>query len=247
MNRLAKFSPRSKSAPGTVGSEHLHQLSQKFKRSPRASLILVTAILLVLTLYVLAQSIHASAKLQLYLPAVRPDHTLDWNDFGNFAWLELRQLEKTPWEAMSPESKLNLLQSVVNIESSLRQTMSVQVTTLQLPSGTRGLYSPESQSIQIDHDYLLQANWESILGTVLHEFKHSYDHYVAELAPVDPANLQRTRYRMALKFDMDHYIPGTIDTYQDYYHQQVEKDARQYAQNRLEWYASQLKSFGIDM
>lgn len=103
------------------------------------------------------------------------------------------------------------------------------------------------QSIQINHEYLLQANWESNLGTVLHEFKHSYDHYVAELAPVDPANLQRTRYRMALKSDMDHYMPGTNGTYQDYYNQQVEKEARQYAQSRLVWYVGKLKIIGIEI
>lgn len=225
----------------------MHQLKMKFIKSTRSSIMLTTAIVLVLTLYIAVQYIHTSAKLQLHLPSVRPDHTLDWDDFGNSAWLELRQLEKIPWEAISPKNKLNLLQSIVNIESSLRQTMSIQVTTLQLPSGTRGMYSPVSHSILIDHAYLLQANWESILRTVLHEFKHSYDHYVAELAPVDPANLQRNRYRVALKSDLDHYIPGTNSTYQDYYYQQVEKEARQYAQNRLEWYAGELSYFGIEM
>lgn len=103
------------------------------------------------------------------------------------------------------------------------------------------------QSIQINHEYLIQANWESTLSTVLHEFKHSYDHYVAELAPVGPANLQRNRYRMALKSDMDHYMPGTNGTYQDYYNQQVEKEARQYAQSRLVWYVGKLKIIGIEI
>ena len=160
------------------------------------------------------------------------------SEFGDKDTLEanmeiLLNLIPSKWKRLDTQGKIDVLQTVCNIEAhylGLYDTAKVQGDNLS--PYTLGTYSDALKLIQINLDHIENDPVDAVLSTLLHEIHHCYEHRLA-----DVYNSVNPEYRNLRMFrDATHYSQETgnyINPREDYYgymSQRLELDSETYAE-----------------
>lgn len=91
-------------------------------------------------------------------------------------------LEEKEWSALSTPAKLNVLQTVVNIETYyLGLPHELNVITGPLPENTMACYKDRTHVITINIDHLEVDQAHDILDSLCHEARHAYQHRLCDV------------------------------------------------------------------
>lgn len=141
-------------------------------------------------------------------------------------------LQEEEWKKLSVQERLNVLQTVANIEATyLGLPHELNVTLKTLEENTQGHYDDSTHTIAINPDHLCEDPAEELVETVAHEAFHAYERRL-----VDLYNSTGTQERNLLIFgrieeyrdNFDNYIDGDEDLV-GYATQSVELDSVKYS------------------
>ncbi len=150
------------------------------------------------------------------------------------------------WKEMDAQSKLNVLQMVVNCEMSYLGLpyRDIVVGTKGLKLSVLGYYEHKRKQIVINTDYLLYADTYYALQTVLHEMGHAYFRELAEMYDgMDEKYRNMYLFEDASAYSEEFKNDDDNESYNHYYSKKSEQDAREYASARMEVYAAYLKMY----
>lgn len=161
----------------------------------------------------------------------------------------IAQLQEDAWCSLSVQDKLNVLQTVANVEQRyLGLSNELNVGAANLREGVMGYYSDKTHEIVIDIDSLLNdSSWE-VLDTVCHEAYHSYQYRMVEAfngADESSRNLKMFRKANSYAREFDNYISGEED-FCSYYYQDCESDARKYAEDAVYEYCRRINEYQLE-
>lgn len=149
-------------------------------------------------------------------------------------------LDENIWTSLTVQEKAEVLQGLANLERSvlgLPNELNVCVVNMK-EENLWGYYDDSTHEIVIDMDLLLNGSAKDSLRCLVHEAFHSLEHRMVDLyEKTDSSNKNLWIFRKANIYaeEFEHYNNGE-DDYSDYYEQQCEADARDYAEERVEFY-----------
>lgn len=141
-------------------------------------------------------------------------------------------LQEDEWEKLSVQERLDVLQTVANIEATyLGLPHELNVVVAVTDETTSGHYNDRTHTITINPDYIADESAHDLVETIAHEAFHAYEHRL-----VDLHNSVSSQERNLLIFDriseykdnFENYIDGDDDIY-GYITQAVETDSIKYA------------------
>lgn len=167
-----------------------------------------------------------------------------WSLSNNIETVAL--LHDSTWHSLDVNEKLNVLATVKNIE--LRYfgiPHEVHLNTGDMGESTFGGYNHREHRITIDIKHLEVSPPEEVLDTLLHECRHVYDRLCVELY-----NQTDNEFKNMLLFynfdkfqeEFNNYTNGDTDIW-DYYFQEIEISARNYAKNTVPIYFQYINDY----
>lgn len=96
----------------------------------------------------------------------------------------------------------------------------------------------DKESIRIDSEYLTMACSREAVSTVCHECRHAYQHDVISILDWSDENVSHHHYYKQAnewKVEMEYYEDGR-ENLDAYYYQNIESDAREYAEETAEYF-----------
>lgn len=163
---------------------------------------------------------------------------------------ELSILNKKQWDKASVKQRINLAQTIVNIESEyLGLSHPINVGGDNLKEHTLALYSNRTKKIMIDINHLEKASADDFLESVLHESYHAcQDEYVAAFNDVKKKYKNNFFLKSAKKYsdEFKNYKQAKANdtkSLMDYYWQDLERDARSYSKQRDIEYEYAIKEY----
>jgi len=197
-----------------------------------------------LTLLIVPIAINAAFGRDLFNPSVAPAASAAENHTIAEHLEELRKLDEDTWETLDPAERLDLVQTIANIEDTyLGLPHELIVTAGDLPESIVGQYDDHTHTITLDTDYLQTRLAHEVLDTVCHEAYHAYQHRLCDAYDSLDSDFKglllfyRTEKYTA---DFEHYYSG--DDFDAYYFQQVEIDARNYAADAVKDYYAKIEA-----
>ncbi|MCC8045312.1 MAG: hypothetical protein LIP12_07440 [Clostridiales bacterium] len=155
-------------------------------------------------------------------------------------------LQEEKWETLDTAEKLNVLQTVANIEASyLGLSNELNVCTSSLKENTLGCYNDDTHRIYIDREHLENDSAREVLDTCCHEAYHSYQYRLVDAYAEASDSAKSLRvYKTAAAYaeEFGNYTEGSDDFCQ-YYNQTCETDARAYAGSAVAYYYSQIEAY----
>ncbi len=163
-----------------------------------------------------------------------PDYSFD-------AQIEtIMQLDPNRWDAIiSEEEKLEVLQMLVNIEcTELGGISRIPTVTLSddLDEANLGYYSRKENMIVLQRNLLTGTdNLDNLINSICHECRHVAQHAYVDVYEALPEKYQNLVFfgsAKEFKEEFDNYKDGgemDAEELQEYYNQEVEEDARQWA------------------
>lgn len=141
-------------------------------------------------------------------------------------------LREEEWEKLSVQERLNVLQTVANIEATyLGLPHELNVTVKALDENTQGHYDDSTYTIAINVDHISEDSAEALVETVAHEAYHAYERRLVDLyysADSQERNLLLFGRIEEYRDNFDNYIDGNEDLL-GYATQAVELDSIKYA------------------
>jgi hypothetical protein len=181
-----------------------------------------------------------SASVEAESNAVQGEDTLDANiDM-------VLKLKTDTWQGLTASQKIDVLQTVANIEVyylGLNDAIVVQGDNLS--QDTLGEYSDSQRSICIDLNHLENDPVEDVLDTLLHEVYHSYEHRLVDVynsVSSEYRNLRLFRYATQYADEFGNYIDPS-ESYYDYISQRVEIDSDTYAELGVKEYYTRIEKY----
>lgn len=150
-------------------------------------------------------------------------------------------LQEEEWEKLDVQTRLDVLQTVANIEATyLGLPHELNVVVEALSETTQGHYDDSTHTIAINVDHISEDSAHELVETVAHEAHHAYEHRL-----VDLFNSTGSQERNLLLFNrieqyrdnFDNYIDGDDDLW-GYATQAVEIDSVRYSIIAVEDYYS---------
>ena len=145
-------------------------------------------------------------------------------------------LQEELWVDLSVPERLNILQTVANIERRyLGIPHELNVGVANLGEYTLGCYDDRKHQIIVSLDSLINDPAEEVLNTVCHESYHAYQHCIVsvlENADEESKNLRLFRDARNYAEEFCDYKSGGNGFF-DYYYQECEMDAREYAEEAV--------------
>ncbi len=187
-----------------------------------------------------------TSLLQPSLPAAvmeedtREEHTIA----NNMDTLLLLQQEA--WVALDAVQRLDVLQTVANIEARyLGLPHELNVGASNTGEYTLGHYADATHHITVSLEHLMESHPLEVLDTVCHEAYHAYQHRVVDVFLQTDADGQRLRMfgnarEYALEFRQ--YADGEKD-FEAYYLQACESDARSYGRDAVADYCRRIEAW----
>lgn len=155
-------------------------------------------------------------------------------------------LQEELWSDLSVPERLNILQTVANIERRyLGVPHELNVGVANLGEYTLGSYDDRKHQIIVSLDSLINDPAEEVLNTVCHESYHAYQHCIVsvlENADEESKNLRLFRDARNYAEEFCDYESGRHDFY-DYYYQECEVDAREYAEEAVLDYYQRIEEY----
>lgn len=160
----------------------------------------------------------------------------------------IRKLNEEQWTELSTQEKIDILQLIVTVE---RDGLGIYHEILlqcgiSKKDSVLGEYDPINHVIMINIDHLEKDPPQEVLDTIVHECYHAYQWCLAHLfADSDEQYQELYLFTDAKQYinEFSNYHDGG-DSYEDYYYQSVEVDARIYAANAVEYYYSLIDFYG---
>lgn len=91
-------------------------------------------------------------------------------------------LQEDIWDILSLQERLNVLQTIANIEASyLGLPHELNVISAVMDEETLGYYNDQIHTVAFNIDFLRQGNSADILETLTHEAFHAYEHRLVDL------------------------------------------------------------------
>lgn len=153
----------------------------------------------------------------------------------------LQQLQPQTWSCLTARERLDVLQTVANIEGAslgLPHELNVAAEDMEEEEGLCAYYRDNTHQIMVNMDKLLHSNSGFLVGLICHESCHAYQHRLTELyaaVPAESRTLQLLQPAEQYAWEFRHYADGSED-YDSYYEQACESDARSYAKGRVSYY-----------
>lgn len=148
----------------------------------------------------------------------------------------LLQLQEDTWKTLSIQERLNVLQTVANIEADyLGITNELNVGAANLKENILGQYEDNTHEILISLDSLINDTAEELLDTVCHEAYHSYQYRIVDVYHNVDENTQNLKFfakARSYSEEFNNYANET-DNFNSYYYQECEIDARVYAKSAV--------------
>ena len=150
------------------------------------------------------------------------------------------------WEQYTAREKLNVLQTVANIERNyLGLPHELNVGAEDMSRDKAGTYHDKTHEIRISMTSLLyDSPWE-LINTVCHEACHAYQHRLVELlleSGQESRGLILFRDVREYAQEFQNYT-GTDGNFDSYYYQQCESDARNFAEESEREYFIRIKDY----
>ena len=147
-------------------------------------------------------------------------------------------LDEDIWTSLTVQKKTGALQVIANLERSnlgVSNELNLCVANLE-EEDLLGRYDDSTHEIVIDMDLLINGSVQDVLRCLLHEVRHSFQHRLVDLyneIDTSDKNLQIFREIRLYAEEFENY---NDKDYSVYYDQQCEIDARDYAEERMEFY-----------
>ena len=155
------------------------------------------------------------------------------------------KLEETTWTTLAEVEKLDVLQVLLNIETTYLGIDPVKLCSdRSMTEDYLGLYLSDENRIHINRQYLCDAPAYECVRTVCHEARHAYQQGVVDALDWSKDAVKNNRYFSEAanwREEFSGYISG-FENYEHYYSQSVESDARDYAQSCVEEYFQYVKA-----
>ena len=155
-------------------------------------------------------------------------------------------LQENRWKNLDTKEKLNVLQTVANIEAHyLGLPNELNVGASNFKDTNLGKYDDEIHTIYINLSHLENDSVYEVLNSCCHEAYHSYQHRLVDAyedADASVKNLQIYRKAAVYKTEFEDYADGDED-FELYYQQKCEADAREYAESAVEDYYSRIQEY----
>ena len=160
------------------------------------------------------------------------------------------KLWPSEWEKLNTHERINVLQTVCNIETHyLGLSDPVSVLGDNLSPTTLGAYSDPQKVILINLNHIENDNVKDVLSTLLHEIHHSYEQRLAEVIANIPSEYHDLRLFKDASYysqESDHYINPRKD-YCGYMSQHLEMDCETYAELGVDEYYTRIEKWlGMD-
>lgn len=156
------------------------------------------------------------------------------------------KIEYENFEKLDAKERLKLLQLFCDYECIVTLGCApANVRALDIEDeSVLGCYAERTQTITIDIEHLCQGSAYEVIETLLHEIRHHWQHKIADLyldiefalsdeqlklSPIKDAKAFAENYENYHRHD---------DNAAEYLDQPIEKDARQWSSQRIEWYLS---------
>ncbi len=156
----------------------------------------------------------------------------------------INKLEYNSWITLDIYQKLDVLQTVVDIESyHLGIPYDLTIGVDYLDENVLGFYRNSNKLIAIDTEHLLEGFPEDILETVCHEVYHAYQYSL-----VDAYSQMGEEYKnLALFSDIEVFVEEISDkeeheSFYDYYYKLMEIKSRNYSQVAVLKYYEQINN-----
>ena len=152
---------------------------------------------------------------------------------------EIAKIRPEVWETLEFQEKMNVAQIIANCEGNylgIPQMMTVVANDLE--SYVLGQYVEGTYRIEISTEHIKNSSPEAVLNTILHESYHCYQEQcikVYEKLSPEERNLMLFYHTAKYSDEFNNYKDGSEDM-EEYWNQQVEIDAREYAKNGVEEY-----------
>lgn len=150
-------------------------------------------------------------------------------------------LEFSEWKELSFNERVDVLQRVENEVSQIAHRPSCPIQTESLGKGYFGYYSPESQMITINSDYIKSNNlsdYKEVLDTIFHEGRHAYQYYNLMEREVHPRQGDLSNWKVnEFKYG---YQEAKTQGFAAYYLQPQEADARAFAEDVVKQYQDKM-------
>ena len=180
--------------------------------------------------------------------SVKPSDTADtYDQLLSESAETIALLDENVWTSLTVQEKTGALQIYANLERSylgISNELNVCVANLE-EEGLWGYYDDSTHEIVIDMDLLLNGSAQDALQCLVHETFHSFEHRMVDLyKEIDSSNKNLWIFRKVNIYaeEFAHYNDGE-DAYSDYYEQQCEIDARDYAEERVKFYEDLINQF----
>ena len=148
-------------------------------------------------------------------------------------------LKETKWIKLNTKEKLEILQVVLNIEANyLGLNKQLIIDSSDLKENTIGNYQNQTSIVTIDAEYLNEEHCIDVVEVCFHEAYHAYQYFMIDQLKknkIDPSNTYLyNKVSLYLK-ETEHY-----KCEDGYYYQNLEIDARSYADGRIDNYRREL-------
>ena len=153
-------------------------------------------------------------------------------------------LEDGTWEYHTDEEKLNVLQTVADIERYyFGLPGQLDIAGGYLGKSEAGYYDDSIRCIVVNLDYLRTESPEFMIKTVCHEAYHSYQHRMVEVyRAAQDKNKQLLLLRRAGEYEQDFAnYKSDEESFLEYYLQACEVDAREYATDAAIDYVTKIR------
>ena len=154
---------------------------------------------------------------------------------------KMEDLKFSEWKELSFNERVDVLQRVENEVSQIAHRPSCPIQTESLGKGHFGYYSPESQMITINSDYIKSNNlsdYKEVLDTIFHEGRHAYQYYNLMEREVHPRQGDLSNWK-ANEFEYG-YQEAKTQGFAAYYLQPQEADARAFAEDIVKQYQDKM-------
>lgn len=149
------------------------------------------------------------------------------------------RLQESGWVKLSTQEKLDVIQTVANIEAHyLGLPNELNVGAANLSEYTLAAYSDPIHTVYINLTHLENDQATDILDSCCHEAYHAYQHRLVDTYNFAPKRSKSLRvYKKAALYvdEFNNYVDGYED-FCSYYFQECESDAREYAEEAVEDY-----------
>ena len=155
----------------------------------------------------------------------------------------VKQIFAENWKDIETDKKLDVFQSIVNLETSKMSVPNVKVSSYSTESEILAYYNPAEKQIYVNTDILNTIEGGQALNVILHECRHAYQHNVVSIIDWSDKNTQNNYYysdARSWKENFDNYIMvddlTDEEEFRKYEQQSIEVDARDYAVKRGQYY-----------